>query len=198
MKMGIFVIKGVFIMKNFKKVIALGLATTAVVSAMSMTALANYDDTAYESLPTLSEVDTSKASRENPVTYVDEKTGTIVTICDPSITVSFPEAVPYDREVVVEGVIHVKKASSTTVGPATDSFIAPKDGTTYFRLSGFKYNTYNVTLNREGVTDSPLVILQNKPTNVDVALTGVKEGKSYEFRVSSWEGDAPANYIATM
>ena len=54
-------------MKNLKKIIALGLATTAVVSAMSMTALANYDDTAYASLPTLSKVDTLKASRENPV-----------------------------------------------------------------------------------------------------------------------------------
>ena len=51
---------------------------------------------------------------------------------------------------------------------------------------------------KEGITDSPLVVLENKNIDVPVALKGVKNGVSYEFRVSSWLGAGPATYEATM
>lgn len=185
-------------MKNLKKIIALGLATTAAVSAMSMTALADYDDAVSKSLPTISEVDISKASFETPVKYIDEKTGTIVTIYDPSITVEFPDAIPNSNSVVVDGRIYVKKASTENFGSATDSFEATNDGTVYFTLSDFYYSKYNVSLNKEGVSGSPLVVLENKDTDVPVALKGAKNGVSYEFRVSSYLGAGNATYEATM
>ena len=198
MKMGIFVIKGVFIMKNFKKVIALGLATTAVVSAMSMTALANYDDTAYESLPTLSEVDTSKASRETPVKYVDEKTGTIVTIYDPNITVEFPSVAPNSNNTVLEGRIYVRKASSERFGTLTESFEATQSGKVNFTLTDFNYPKYNVSLNHADLPDDPMVVLENKDIDVPVSLRGVESGSSYCFRVSSYMGAGSAEFDATM
>ena len=187
-------------MKKFKKIISLGLATMAAVSAMSISAFAtNNCMTSVTYLPTISEVDTSKASLETPVRYIDEKTGTIVTIYDPDITVEFPETMSNSsNSVVVDGRIYVKKGSTENVGGATDSFKATKNGTVYFTLSDFQYSEYNVSLNREGVTDSPLVVLENKATDVPVALKGVKSGFSYEFRVSSWLGAGGATYEATM
>ena len=131
--------------------------------------------------------------------YIDEKTGTIVTIYDPDITVEFPEIMPYSSNaVVVDGRIYVKKGSTENVGGATDSFEATKNGTVYFTLSDFQYSEYNVSLNKKGVTDSPLVVLENKAIDVPVALKGVKNGVSYEFRVSSWLGAGGATYEATM
>lgn len=188
------------IMKNFKKAMAMGLATMAAVSAMSMSAFAADDCmTSNTYLPTISEVDTSQASFETPVRYIDEKTGTIVTIYDPDITVEFPEIMPYSSNaVVVDGRIYVKKGSTENVGGATDSFEATKNGTVYFTLSDFQYSEYNVSLNKKGVTDSPLVVLENKAIDVPVALKGVKNGVSYEFRVSSWLGAGGATYEATM
>ena len=187
-------------MKKFKKVMVMGLATMAAVSAMSMTAFAADNCiTSATYLPTISEVNTSQASFETPVRYIDEKTGTIVTIYDPDITVEFPEIMPYSSNaVVVDGRIYVKKGSTESVGGATDSFKAAKNGTVYFTLSDFQYSEYNVSLNKEGVTDSPLVVLENKATDVPVALKGVKNGVSYEFRVSSWLGAGGATYEATM
>ena len=189
-------------MKNLKKTIALGLATTAVVSAMSMTALANYDDTAYASLPTLSKVDTSKASRENPVTYVDEKTGATVTIYDPNITVDFRPFDLYDlqsqRTVLAEGFIYVPYSNGSSFGGATKSFEAPSKGPVQFALTTFNRSKFNVSLNEEGVTGSPLAIVKNQPVGTAAILTGVEEGGSYEFRVSSYEGDGNATYTSFM
>jgi hypothetical protein len=188
----------VFTMK-LRKIITMGLATVMAVSAMSISAFAANVTSWDEQIPTLSEVDTSLASRENPVKYIDEKTGTIVTIYDPDISVEFPEIMPYStNSVVVDGRIYVKKGSTTSVGGATDSFEAPKTGTVYFTLSDFQYDEYNVSLNKEGVTDSPLVVLENKATDVPVALKGAKSGVRYEFRVSSWLGAGSATYEATM
>jgi hypothetical protein len=86
----------------------------------------------------------------------------------------------------------------TSVGGAADSFEASKTGTVYFTLSDFQYDKYNVSLNKEGVTDSPLVVLENKATDVSVALKGAKSGVHYEFRVSSWLGAGNATYKITM
>ena len=96
-------------MKKFKKVIALGLAAMAAVSAMSVSAMAAGKESLSDMrLPTISEVDTSQASPENPVTYVDENTGTVVTIYDPDITVESPEIMPCNtNSVVVDGRIYV-------------------------------------------------------------------------------------------
>ncbi len=187
-------------MKKFKKNIALGLAAMVAVSVMSMTAFAADNCmTSVTYLPAISEVDTSQASLETPVRYIDEKTGTIVTIYDSNITVEFPETMPYSsNSVVIDGRIYVKKADAERVGGATDSFKATKNGTVYFTLSDFQYSEYNVSLNKEGVTNSPLVVLENKPADVPVALKGVKNDIRYEFRVSSWLGAGGAAYEATM
>ncbi len=189
-------------MKNFKKIIALGLATTAAVSAMSMTALAGYDDTAYTSLPTLSDVDTSNASYETPVTYVDEETGAVVTIYDPNITVDFRPFDLYDlqsqRTVLAEGFLYVPYASNSSYGAATESFEAPYEGPVQFALTTFNHNKFNVSLNKEGVTGSALAVIKNQPVGTAAILTGVKEGGSYEFRVSSYEGDGNATYTSFM
>lgn len=190
-------------MKKFKKIIALGLATTAAVSAMSMTALADYKDVAYASLPTLSEVDTSKASHETPVKYIDEKTGATVTIYDPNITVDFK---PFDlndlndlenqKNLVLDGRIYVRYASDKFFGGVTDSFQAPYGGKVNFTLPTFYHSKFNVSLNKEGVTGSPLVVVQNQPVSTSTVLAGLEEGCSYEFRVSSYIGDGNATYIA--
>ena len=185
-------------MKNFKKILALGLATTAVVSAMSITALAYYDDVAYASLPTISEVDTSKASRETPVTYIDEATGAIVTIYDPNITVEFASVSSSVGSVVPYGFIYVPYASSYRFGGTTKPFKASYDGKVNFSLTTFTHNKFNFSLNEEGVTGSPLAVVKNCPINTPAVLNGLKEGTSYEFRVSSYEGDGNATYIATM
>lgn len=186
-------------MKNLKKIIAFGLATTVAVLAMSMTALADYDDmTSYASLPTLSEVDTSKASTETPVTYIDEKTGAIVTIYDPSITVECPSVSPNVGSVVAEGYIYVPYASNKRFGSAPDSFEALYDGQVSFTLLTFHYDKYNFSLNKEGVTGSPLAVVKNYPIATPATLTGLKEGVRYEFRVSSYIGDGNSTYIATM
>ena len=188
-------------MKNLKKIIALGLATTAVVSAMSITALADYNDkTSFASLPTLSEVDTSKASRETPVKYVDQKTGATVTIYDPNITVNF---IPFNlndlqnqKTVLAEGFIYVPYASNSGFGGVTDSFQAPYDGKINFTLPVFTQNKFNVSLNKEGVTGSPLAVVLNQPVNTSVVLTGLDAGCRYEFRLSSYEGAGNSAYIA--
>lgn len=187
-------------MKNLKKFIALGLATTAVVSAMSMTALADYKNVAYASLPTLSEVDTSKASRENPVKYIDEKTGATVTIYDPNITVNF---IPFNlndlqnqKTVLAEGFIYVPYANNSGFGGVTKSFESAYNGKVNFTLPASTQNKFNVSLNKEGVTGSPLAVVLNQPVNTSVVLTGLEEGSSYEFRVSSYLGDGNAAYIA--
>lgn len=184
---------------KLRKIITMGLAAVMAVSAMSISAFAANVTSWNEQIPTLSEVDTSLASRENPVKYIDEKTGTIVTIYDPDIRVEFPEIMPYStNSVVVDGRIYVKNGSMTSVGGATDSFEASKTGTIYFTLSDFQYDEYNVSLNKEGVTDSPLIVLENKATDVSVALKGVKSSVHYEFRVSSWLGAGNATYKITM
>lgn len=190
-------------MKNFKKIIALGLATTAVVSAMSMTALADYKDVAYASLPTLSEVDTSKASRETPIKYIDEKTGATVTIYDPNITVNFK---PFDlndlndlenqKNIVLDGRLYVNYASNKYFGGVTDSFQAPYNGKINFTLPVFTQNKFNVSLNKEGVIGSPLAVVLNQPINTYVVLTGLDAGCRYEFRLSSYEGAGNSAYIA--
>lgn len=187
-------------MKKFKKVLALGCATVMAMSVMSISAFAEIESTErYFGIPTLSEVDTSLATANNPVKYIDEKTGTIVTIYDPNITVEFPEIMPATlNSVVVEGRIYVKKASETNVGGATKSFTSTENGTVYFTLSDFNFPEYNVSLNETGTTDSPLVVLENKSIDVPVALKGVENGVSYQFRVSSWLGDGNATYEATM
>lgn len=183
-------------MKKFKKIMTMSCAAVMAVSAMSMSAFAaseNYN------IPTIEQVDVSKASTENPVKYIDEKTGTIVTIYDPNITVEFPEVMPAaSTSVVAEGRIYVKKANETDVGGATDSFAATKNGTVYFTLSDFNFSEYNVSLNKVGTANSPLVVLENKSVDVPVALKGVKNGVEYEFRVSSWLGAGNATYEATM
>ena len=192
-------------MKNLKKFITLGLAATAAVSVMSMTALADYNDrTSFASLPTLSELDTSKASRENPVKYIDEKTGATVTIYDPNITVNFK---PFDwddlddleseENLVSDGSIYVKYASNKYFGGAIDSFQAPHDGKVNFTLPVFAYSKFNVSLNNEGITGSPLAVVQNQPVNTSTVFTGLEEGCSYEFRVSSYLGDSNSSYIVS-
>ena len=191
-------------MKNLKKFITLGLAATAAVSAMSITALADYNDrTSFASLPTLSEVDTSKASRETPVKYVDEKTGATVTIYDPNITVNFKpfglndlNDLENQKNLVLDGYIYVRYASNKYFGGVTDSFQAPYDGKVNFTLPTFTQSKFNVSLNKEGVTGSPLAVVLNQPVNTSVVLTGLEEGSSYEFRVSSYLGDGNAAYIA--
>lgn len=183
-------------MKKFKKITAMGCAAIMAVSAMSISAFAA--DNSFD-IPTIYEVDITKATAEKPVKYIDEKTKTIVTIYDPNITVEFPEIMPMaSTSVVAEGRIYVKKASETTVGSATDSFTSTKNGTVYFTLSDFNFSEYNVSLNKAGTTNSPLVVLENKSVDVPVALKGVKNGVDYEFRVSSWLGAGNATYEATM
>lgn len=187
-------------MKKFKKIIAMGCAAVMAVSIMGVSAFAETKSTEkYSEIPTLSEVNTSLATADNPVRYIDEKTGTIVTIYNPNITVEFPEVMPAAlNSVVAEGRIYVKKASETNVGGATKSFNATKNGTVYFTLSDFNFSEYNVSLNETGTTDSPLVVLENKSIDVPVALKGVENGVSYQFRVSSWLGSGNASYEATM
>ena len=186
-------------MKNLKKIIALGLATTAAVSTMTMTALADYKDVAYASLPTLSEVDTSKASRENPVKYIDEKTDATVTIYDPNITVNF---IPFNlndlqnqQTLLKEGFIYVPYASNNGYGGLTDSFQAPYDGKINFTLPVFTKNKFNISLNKAGVTGSPLAVVLNQPVNTSVVLTGLEERFRYEFRLSSYEGAGNSAYV---
>ena len=192
-------------MKNLKKFITLGLAATAAVSVMSMTALADYNDrTSFASLPTLSEVDTSKASRENPVKYIDEKTGATVTIYDPNITVNFKsfdwndlDNLESQENLVLDGYIYVRYASDKFFGGAIYSFKAPYDGNVNFTFPIFHCNKFNVSLNKEGITGSPLAVVQNQPVNTSTVLTGLDEGCNYDFRVSSYLGDGNATYIVS-
>ena len=177
-------------MKKFKKVMAMGLATMAAVSAMSVSAFA-------EDIPMHSEVNTTLATPENPVTYIDETTGAKVTIYDPTIEVVFTDismcSVP-----VLSGNIFVPMGSLTSKGEPTETFIAPSSGTAEFTLYDLP-NEYNVSLNMiTNAGNSTLAVTENCSPKIGVKFKNITKDKEYFFRLSSWVDDGEASYEVEM
>lgn len=100
------------------------------------------------------------------------------------------------KTVLAEGFIYVPYANNSGFGGVTKSFESAYNGKVNFTLPASTQSKFNVSLNKEGVTGSPLAVVLNQPVNTSVALTGLEEGSSYEFRVSSYLGDGNAAYIA--
>ena len=96
-----------FFLERFglKNIAMMGLAAVMAVSDLSVSVFA-------EDIPMHSEVNTTLATPENPVTYIDETTGATVTIYDPDIEVVFPDIMTYSGT-VLSGSLFVPMGSLT-------------------------------------------------------------------------------------
>lgn len=176
-------------MKKLKKVMAMGLATMAAVSAMSINAMA-------EEIPAYEEVDTSIASQENPVTYMTEE-GIKVTIYDPNISISFSEVDPFieTRANVPSTPIHINAPDAFGNGTKTEDFNAEANKIVKFGLINWVGGpTYNVAL--YNASDIRQAVAEGINKNMEATLDGTTSAGSYYFRVSTYDQAGNGRYYA--
>ena len=173
-------------MKRHKNFITLWLSTIMLMSVMSIGVFAN--DTQY------------------PYTYVDEESGTKVTIFDPNITVELtsnsadPYTAPYTA--MNQKIGWVPLASPTRHGNSAPMFITDNNKNWIdFTMVVFPY-LYNVGLCKcEGLSQSDsdpvLMVLEDRKAGDKATVRGLENHQKYYFRLSSWYGDGNCTYQAT-
>lgn len=134
-------------------------------------------------------------AQEVPYSYVDQKTDAKVTIYDPNISVTFSNSQLF---LVISSASprYIRKAS-TAPGNPTDTFLSDVNDMTVFTIIVFEGGPrYNVSLCKAvsgtpKTSDPVLAVAEDTCKNSFVTLSGLQSGKTYYFRVSTW--DTPGN-----
>lgn len=184
---------------NFKKIAVMSLAAMAAVSAMSISASAG-------DIPTYSKVDTTLATQENPVKYIDEATGVTVTIYDPNISVTLTkheveELLPFAATLPMTDSVYIKKGDLNKVGNRGKTFTSSANGNLDVAVTSFSGGPqYNVSLNEmEGSSpstedDAVKAVLENLDTNTSYLLEGLNTSGTFYCRFSTWGNAGNASY----
>lgn len=184
---------------KLKKIITMGLSVMMAVSAMSVSAFA-------EDIPPYSEVDTTLATQENPVKYIDEATGVTVTIYDPNISVTLTnhkaeELLPFALTLPMADSVYIKKSDLYRVGNRGKTFTLGVNGSLDIAVTSFSGGSqYNISLNEmKGSSpsiedDAVKAVLENIDTNISYLLNGLNTSGTFYCRFSTWGTPGNASY----